>query len=72
MGNQRDGQQAAALTLYLDFSQVDWITIINRSQSRAREVRFRSLALAIAIQLERVELVLKDELQASPSGCSET
>ncbi len=57
-----DARQAAFIVQWLGLDQVDWLHIVYKATSLARQQRFRRLVVAIANELERIEVVLQPEL----------
>jgi hypothetical protein len=70
-GNRRDAEQAAFIAHYLGIDRAaDWGWFVFKAQRLGRTRRFRELVVAIASELERVEVLLRPELVHLTEGAN--
>jgi hypothetical protein len=62
VGARRDAEQARHLAEYLNLEQVGWLHVLWEANQLGRRPGFRRLAVAIADELERVEVLTAQEL----------
>jgi hypothetical protein len=63
VGARRDAEQARHLAEYLKLDQVGWLHVLWKANQLGRRSRFRRLAVAIADELERVEVLSAEDLR---------
>jgi hypothetical protein len=63
VGARRDAEQARHLADYLKLDHVGWLHLLSKANQLARCSRFRRLAVAIADELERVEVLNAQDLE---------
>ena len=64
LGARRDAEQARHLAEYLKLDRVGWLHLLWKANRLGRRFGFRRLAVAIADELERVELLSAQDLAA--------
>jgi hypothetical protein len=62
-GARRDAEQARHLAEYLKLDHAGWLHMVWQAKQLARRPKFRSLTIAIANELERVEVLTADDLK---------
>ena len=62
-GARRDAEQAAHLAQYLKLDRAGWLFHVWRAHQLAKQSSFRRLAVRIANELERIEVLCADDLQ---------
>jgi hypothetical protein len=60
---------ARELVEQVEVDQVDWCHVLSKTNQRLRRRAFRRLVVAIANELERVEVLHADDLHPSGSKC---
>jgi hypothetical protein len=63
VGARRDAEQAARLAAYLRLDEAGWLHAVWKAHRLGRRPDFRALAVAIANELERVEVLDADDLR---------
>jgi hypothetical protein len=63
VGARRDAEQARHLAEYLKLDQVGWLQVLWQANRLGRGSGFRRLAVAIADELERVEVLTAQDLE---------
>jgi hypothetical protein len=63
VGARRDAEQARHLAEYLKLDQVGWLHVLWKANQLGRRSGFRRLAVAIADELERVEVLSAEDLR---------
>ena len=72
VGARRDAEQARHLAEYLNLEQVGWLHVLWEANQLGRRSGFRRLAVAIADELERVEVLTAQELEELIATTEET
>ena len=72
VGARRDAEQARHLAGYLKLDRVGWLHVLWQANRLARGSGFRRLAVAIADELERVEVLTALELEELIATTEET
>jgi hypothetical protein len=62
VGARRDAEQARTLANYLKLDNAGWLHVLWKANQLGRQRDFRRLAVLIADQLERVEVLTADDL----------
>jgi hypothetical protein len=62
-GSRRDAEQARCLAEYLGLDRVGWLQVLWQANRLAKQSRFRRLAVLIADELERVEVLSAQDLK---------
>lgn len=61
-GSRQDAEQAALIASHLAFDRVDWHSAIYQADGLRRDFHYRTLAVTLTHELERVEVLLQPEL----------
>jgi hypothetical protein len=70
-GSRQDGQQIQYLTQCLGIDSVGWHGLLFQVNKQSRDPAFRRLVVEIASELERVEVLLRPELEALAARVSQ-
>jgi hypothetical protein len=63
VGARRDAEQARTLANYLKLDQAGWLHVLWKANQLGRQRDFRRLAVLIADELERVEVLTTEDLE---------